>query len=200
MGELPPYNERMTWAAKEVAMRRGALITLAIVALGCWTSVPTVRAAGPSRQLDEEAIRQFVLDANSDAKYSAAYRTGNTDVLRESWGGEVLLTMQEDIANLRFAGQYLDPQLEGMDFERIEELGPGRVRVVTVERWLARLYQIGGAYLGYQRQTVENRYLVVRDGDAWHIIEADQEIRGGDPVFRPGEPDQGPAPGGQGPE
>ncbi len=77
-----------------------------------------------------------------------------------------------------------------MQFDHIEQLGPGRIRVVTVERWLARLYQIGGAYLGYQRQVVENRYLLARDGDAWHIIEADQEIQGGDPVFRPGEPEQ----------
>ena len=179
-------------------MRRGALITLTLAALGFWASIPPVRAAGPAPQLDEAMVRQFVQDANSDQYYSVAYRTGNTDILRESWGGEALLTMQDDIANLRFAGQYLDPQLEGMDFERIEELGPGRIRVVTVERWLARLYQIGGTYLGYQRQTVENRYLLARDGDQWHIIEADQDIRGGDPVFRPGEPDQGPAPGGQG--
>ncbi len=173
-------------------MRRGALITLALLALGFWTSIATARAAGPAPQIDENQIRQFVRDANSDAKYSAAYRSGNTDILRESWGGEVLLTMQEDISNLRFAGQYIDPQLEDMTFDRIEELGPGRVRVVTVERWLARLYQLNGTYLGYQRQIVENRYLVVRDGDTWHIIEADQDIRGGDPIVRPGEPDSGP--------
>lgn len=170
-------------------MRRAALTSLALLALSCWASSPAARAAGPAPQLDEAAIQQIVLDANSDAQYSVAYRTGNADILRESWGGEALLTMQEDIANLRFAGQYLDPQLEGMDFERIEELGPGRVRVVTVERWLARLYQISGTYLGYQRQTVENRYLLTQQGSDWLIIEADQDIRGGDPGFRPGEPE-----------
>ncbi len=75
-----------------------------------------------------------------------------------------------------------------MDFQDIEELGPGRVRVVTVEQWLARLYELDGTYLGYQHQTVENRYLVEQDGNNWYISEADQEIQGGDPVFRPGEP------------
>ena len=169
-------------------MRRSALIVTTLMVLGLWASAPPARAASPAPQLDEAAIRQFVLDANSDAGYSVAYRTGNTDILRQAWGGEVLLTMQEDIAGLRFAGQYLDPQLEDMQFERIEELGPGRVRVVTVERWLARLYQIGGTYLGYQRQIVENRYLLVRQDNQWLLIEADQDIRGGDPVFRPGEP------------
>jgi hypothetical protein len=169
-------------------MRRTALITVALLACSLWASVPIGRAAGPAPQLDEDMVRQFVLNANSDAQYSVAYRTGNTDILGQAWGGEVLLTMQEDIANLRFAGQYLDPQLEEMQFERIEELGPGRIRVITVERWLARLYQIGGTYLGYQRQIVENRYLLVRQGDQWLLIEADQDIRGGDPVFRPGEP------------
>jgi len=164
-------------------------MTLTLLAFGFWASIGIVRAAGPTPQVDEGMVRQFVTDANSDTYYSVAYRTGNTDILRESWGGEALLSMQEDIANLRFAGQYLDPQLEGIDFDRIEELGPGRVRVVTVERWLARLYQMGGTYLGYQRQTVENRYLMVLDNGVWHIIEADQEIRGGDPVFRPGEPE-----------
>jgi hypothetical protein len=173
-------------------MRRTALITIALMAWSLWASGPLARAAGPAPQLDEQTIRQFVLDANGDAQYSAAYRTGNTDILRQAWGGEVLLTMQEDIANLRFAGQYVDPQLEDMQFERIEELGPGRIRVVTVERWLARLYQLGGTYLGYQRQIVENRYLLAREDDRWLLIEADQDIRGGDPVFRPGEPDQGP--------
>jgi hypothetical protein len=170
-------------------MTRAALSILAFLALSFWTGSPAARAAGPAPQIDEAAIQQFVRDANSDALYSVAYRTGNTEILQQSWGGEALLTMQEDISNLRFAGEYLDPQLEGMDFERIEELGPGRVRVVTVEQWLARLYQISGTYLGYQRQTVENRYLLTQDGDQWHLIEADQEIRGGDPVFRPGEPD-----------
>jgi hypothetical protein len=158
-------------------MRRTALITVALLACSLWASVPIGRAAGPAPQLDEDMVRQFVLNANSDAQYSVAYRTGNTDILGQAWGGEVLLTMQEDIANLRFAGQYLDPQLEEM-----------RIRVITVERWLARLYQIGGTYLGYQRQIVENRYLLVRQGDQWLLIEADQDIRGGDPVFRPGEP------------
>jgi hypothetical protein len=180
-------------------MTHAVLIAIALMALSVSTSAPAVRAAQDTPQLDEATIRQIVRDANSDERYSVAYRTGNTDVLRQSWGGEVLLTMQEDIANLRFAGQYLDPQLEDMQFDRIEELGPGRIRVVTVERWLARLYQMGGTYLGYQRQVVENRYLLARDGDAWHIIEADQDIRGGDPVFRPGEPDQGAGAQDQGP-
>lgn len=179
-------------------MNRTALIALALLAVGFWASAPLAHAAGPVPQLDEDTIKQFVRDANSDAQYSVAYRTGNTDILRQMWGGEVLLTMQEDIANLRFAGQYLDPQLEDMQFDRIEELGPGRVRVITVERWVARLYQLGGTYLGYQRQIVENRYLLAQQGDQWLLIEADQDIRGGDPVFRPGEPDQAPGAAGSG--
>jgi hypothetical protein len=150
--------------------------------------VPASLRAAPALQVDEEAIRQTVLRANSDEIYSEAYRSGNAELLRAAWGGEALLDMEEDIAGLRRFGQYLDLTLEDMAFQRIEELGPGRVRAVTVERWLARLYQTGGEYLGYQRQVVENRYLVEQRGDTWLLTEADQEIQGGDPVFRPGEP------------
>ncbi|HEY7066236.1 MAG TPA: hypothetical protein VII06_32490 [Chloroflexota bacterium] len=170
-------------------MKHAAFLTL-ILLVTSWLGSGSLAHAQDTPTFNEDAIKQLVRDANSDAYYSVAYRTGNTDVLSETWGGEALLTIQEDIAAMRFGGQYIDPQLEDMEFDHIEELGPGRVRVVTTESWLARLYQIGGNYLGYQRQVVENRYLVVRDGDAWHIIEADQDIEGGDPVFRPGEPDQ----------
>ena len=168
-------------------MGRGLSI-IAVSALMCWAATPVVQAARPGAQIDEETIRQVVLRANSDTIYSEAYRTGNAELLRAAWGGEALLDMQDDIAGMRAMGQYLDPQLEGMDFQRIEELGPGRVRAITLERWLARLYQVGGTYLGYARQTVENRYLLERQGDGWIIIEADQDIQGGDPIFRPGEP------------
>ena len=75
-----------------------------------------------------------------------------------------------------------------MDFRRIETLGTGRVRVVTLERWLARLYQLDGVFVGSQRQTVENRYLLDYRDDGWYIVEADQEVQGAEPVPRPGGP------------
>jgi hypothetical protein len=164
------------------------LLGLALVLLGLTVLPPPLQAAAPTPQIDEDVIRQVVLRANSDEVYSQAYRTGNVDVLRAAWGGEALLDMEEDIAGLRRFGQYLDLTLEDLEFQRIAELGPGRVRAVTLERWLARLHQTDGTYVGYQRQVVENRYLLERQGDAWYITEADQDIQGGDPVFRPGEP------------
>ena len=169
-------------------MTRTALTILALILCTGWAATPMVGAAGPSTQVDEELMRQVVRRANSDPIYGEAYRTGNADLLRAAWGGEALLDMQDDIAALQMLGQYLDLTVEDMQFQRVAELGPGRVRVITLERWLARLHQADGTYVGYQRQLVENRYLVERQGDTWYIIEADQEIRGGDPVFRPGEP------------
>ncbi len=169
-------------------MPRAMLLPLALALLVLVAPPLATQAAGPLPQVDEEMVRQIVRHANSDEVYGQAYRTGNTDLLRAAWAGEALLDMQDDIAGLRALGQYLDLSLEDLEFRRIEELGPGRVRAVTVERWLARLYQTGGTYLGYQRQVVENRYLVERRGDAWYVTEADQEIQGGDPTFRPGEP------------
>jgi len=145
-------------------------------------------SAGPVAQVDEETIRQAVLRANSDPIYGDAYRTLNPNLLEAGWGGEALLDMRDDIGALLAVGQYLDLQPEDFSFERIDVLGPGRVRAVTLERWLARLYQVGGSYLGYQRQVVENRYLLERRGDDWVITEVDQDIQGGDPVFRQGEP------------
>ena len=169
-------------------MIRTALVALALTLGGGWLLPPVASGAGPTVQLDEEQIRQVVLRANSDPVYGEAFRTNNPDPLRAAWAGEALLDMQDDIQALRALGQYLDLQLENLEFRRIEELGPGRVRAVTVEHWLARLYQTDGTYLGYQRQVVENRYLLDRRGNDWYIIEADQEIEGGDPVFRQGEP------------
>ena len=169
-------------------MPHRVLIGLALALLSLAALPPGLQAAVPTLQVDEDVIRQVVTRANSDEIYSEAYRTGNSEVLRAAWGGEALLDMQEDIAGLRRFGQYLDLTLEDLEFRRIEELGPGRVRAVTVERWLARLYQTDGTYVGYQRQTVENRYLLERQGDAWYVTEADQEVQGGDPIFRPGEP------------
>ena len=144
-----------------------AVLTLVLLCL-----VPrAVVASAALAQFDEEVIREAILRANSDAIYAEAYRTLNPALLQAAWAGEALLDMEE-----------------GMEFQRIEPLGPTRVRAVTVERWLARLYQTDGTYLGYQRQEVENRYLLeYRDTD-WYIIEADQEVLSGDPVFRPGEP------------
>lgn len=158
-------------------------VTLALVAAPLFTAL-----AAPSPQVAEEVIREFVVYANSDEVYGEAYRTRNADLLRQAWAGEALLDMSDDIAGMRAMGQYLDLTLEDMQFRRIEELGPGRVRAITVERWLAQLYQQGGTPLGYQRQTVENRYLLERRGDSWFITEADQQIEGGDPTFRPGTP------------
>jgi hypothetical protein len=169
-------------------MTRAALVVLALVLWGGWLLTPVSSGAGPLVQLDEEQVREAVLRANSDAIYGEAYRTSNPELLREAWAGEALLDMQDDIQALRALGQYLDLQLEDIQFQRIQELGPGRIRAVTVEHWLARLYQTNGTYLGYQRQIVENRYLLDRRDTNWYIIEADQEIQGGDPVFRQGEP------------
>ncbi len=165
---------------------RGLALICLVGTLGAASAGPA--AASPGLQVDEEAVRQIVLRANSDGIYGEAYRAGNPALLREVWAGEALLDMEDDIAGLRALGQYLDLELEDVDFRRIEELGPGRVRAVTVERWIARLYQIGGQYLGFQRQVVENRYLLEHQAEGWYIVEADQEIQGGDPAFRPGEP------------
>jgi|DewCreStandDraft_1066081.scaffolds.fasta_scaffold46847_1 hypothetical protein len=163
--------------------------SLAVLALAVLCLVPRAAAAStPLYQFDEAVIREAILRANSDAIYGEAYRKLDPTLLQAAWAGEALLDMEEDIEALAALGQYLDLSLEGMEFRRIEPLGPTRVRAVTVERWLARLYQTDGTYLGYQRQEVENRYLLeYRDAD-WYIIEADQEVLGGDPVFRPGEP------------
>ena len=168
------------------------MMWVGLMALGLvvWWQGPLALAneAGPAVQLDEELVRDVVLRANSDVVYGQAYRASNPDLLQTAWAGEALLDIQEDILALQALGQYLDLQLEGLEFRRIQELGPARVRAITVERWLARLYQVDGAYLGFQRQVVENRYVVERRGDDWYVIEADQEIQGGDPVFRQGEP------------
>ena len=168
-------------------MLRTLLAGLALALVAMVTPTLISVAAEPQPQVAEEVIREFVQYANSDEVYGEAYRTGNPDLLRQAWAGEALLDMSEDIAGMRALGQYLDLTLENMDFRRIEELGPGRVRAVTVEGWLARLYQTGGTPLGFQRQVVENRYLLERRGDAWYITEADQQIEGGDPTFRPSE-------------
>jgi hypothetical protein len=169
-------------------MSRTLLLVLALTLAGASFSRGTPASAAPTPQLDEDALRAFVLEANSDALYSEAYRTLNPQLLARAWAGEALLDLYEDIAGLRGVGQYLDLLLEDVEFRRIQELGPGRVRVVTLEYWLARLYRADQTYLGYQRQVVENRYLVEQRGDNWFIIEADQTIEGGDPVFRQGEP------------
>ncbi len=73
-------------------MKRAALMSLLLCALGLLASAPMVRAAQDTLELDEDTIRQMVRDANSDALYSVAYRTGNTDTLSQAWGGEALLT------------------------------------------------------------------------------------------------------------
>jgi hypothetical protein len=169
-------------------MARALLLILALTITVPALSRGTLVAAAPVREVDENALRAFVVEANSDGLYSEAYRSLNPQLLTRAWAGEALLDLYEDIAGLRGVGQYLDLLLEDIEFRRIEELGPGRVRVVALERWLARLYRADQSYLGYQRQVVENRYLVEQRGDNWFIIEADQTIEGGDPVFRQGEP------------
>lgn len=145
-------------------------------------------AAAPAAQVDEEVVRAAVLRANSEGVYSEAYRTQDPSLLQSAWGGEALLDMQDDIAALASLGQYLDLTAEEISFRRIDQLGPTRVRAVTQERWLARLYRTDGSYLGYQRQVIENRYLLERRDDNWLIVEVDQDIQGGDPIFRQGEP------------
>jgi hypothetical protein len=165
-------------------------LVVVLVLLG-WLAVPRVPVAHGSesgQQASDEEIREVVRRANSDEIYGAAYRASNPDLLRAAWAGEALLDMSDDIQGLRTAGQYLDLRLENMDFRRIETLGPGRVRVVTVERWLAGLYQLDGAFVGSQRQTVENRYLLDYRDDAWYIVESDQEVQGTEPPPRPGGP------------
>jgi hypothetical protein len=164
---------------------------LVILALLGWLAVPRVPLAhgfAAAQQAGEDEIREVVRRANSDEIYGAAYRASDPELLRTAWAGEALLDMTDDIQGLRTVGQYLDLQLENMDFRRIEELGPGRYRVVTLERWLARLYQLDGVFVGSQRQTVENRYVLDYRANGWYIIEADQEVQGAEPVPRPGGP------------
>jgi hypothetical protein len=162
-----------------------------LLALLGWLAVPRIPVAHGSalgQQASDDEIREVVRRANSDEIYGAAYRASDPDLLRVAWAGEALLDMTDDIQGLRSVGQYLDLELENMDFRRIETLGAGRVRVVTLERWLARLYQLDGVFVGSQRQTVENRYLLDYRDDGWYIVEADQEVQGAEPVPRPGGP------------
>ncbi len=167
-------------------MRRAMLLLLVIVSC-CLFRASGARAA-PVADVDEDEIRAAVQRANSDEIYGEAYRTSNPDLLEAAWAGEALLDMRDDIDGLKAQNQYLDLQLEDMDVRQIEELGPGRVRAVTVERWLARLYQTNGVYVGFQRQSVENRYLLEQRDDGWYITEVDQEVQGADPLPRPGVP------------
>jgi hypothetical protein len=172
----------------EVTMFRAVMALLTVCLLAQSDGAITGRVVTAQAPDNEETLRTIVLLANSDGLYSEAYRRLDPELLANAWAGEALLDLQEDISALRQTGQYLDLTLENIDFERILELGPGRARVVTVEYWLARLYRNDQTYVGYQRQIVENRYLVEQRNDRWYIIEADQTIRGGDPVFRQGEP------------
>ncbi|SRR5579884_2175516 len=158
-------------------MIRSLLVVGTALGLVALFATPAVRAATPPAQVNEDEIREVVRRANSDAVYSEAYRQNNPALLESAWAGEALLDMQDDIEGLRAMNQYLDLQLENLDVESIDELGPGRVRVVTLERWLARLYQIGGTYVGAQRQTVENRYLLEQRDGTWYITEVDQEVQ-----------------------
>jgi hypothetical protein len=176
-GDRAYANNGWSRSIREENMIAALLVLAAVLGSLTLPTAPVIRAAAPPAQVDQDEIREVVRRANSDAVYSEAYRQSNPDLLRSTWGGEALLDMQDDIEGLRSMNQYLDLQLENLDFERIDELGPGRVRVVTVERWLARLYQTGGTYVGQQRQTVENRYLLDHRDGAWYIIEVDQEIR-----------------------
>src|SRR5437868_6265406 len=84
-----------------------------------WVSAVADTAA-PVAQIDEEAIRQAVLRANSDPIYGDAYRTLNPSLLEAGWGGEALLDMRDDIGALTAVGQYLDLQPEDFSFERID--------------------------------------------------------------------------------
>ena len=148
-----------------------------------------VSAHAPSQAVSaQEAAEAAVLRAHDESIYRAAYRSLDAGLLEGVWGGEALLDIQDDMTRLRMLGQYLDLELEELTILSRVSLGPRRVRVATREQWLVRLYHRDGVPLGYQRQTVENRYVVQQDGDAWRIVEVDQEITGGDRTLRPGEP------------
>jgi hypothetical protein len=167
-------------------MLRALFVILAVVA---WLRVPGSAAAlAPPAQADADAVAEAVRRANSDEVYGEAYRSLNGELLRSAWGGEALLDMLDDLDGLRAQQQYLDLTLEQLDIVRQDPLGPTRVRVVTLERWLARLYQTSGTYVGFQRQTVENRYLVDRRDDGWYIIEVDQSVQGSEAQPPPSGP------------
>jgi hypothetical protein len=184
MGPRDLYNVTAHWIA-EVQQMRALLMIAAVVGVLAMSDLVGAAAVPLGAQLNEDEVREVVRRANSDEIYGEAYRSANADLLRTAWAGEALLDMTDDIDGLKASGQYLDLQLESMDFRRIEPLGPARVRVVTLERWLARLYQANGVYVGVQRQTVENRYLLDRRDDGWYIIEADQDVQGTEPLPRP---------------
>jgi hypothetical protein len=161
-----------------------ALLLLSLLAL-------MVPAPAPAQAETDDLIgaaTAAVLHAHDERIYRQAYLTLDARPLEEAWGGEALLDMQEDLARLRAAGQYLDLQLEDLAFLQVAPLSAWRVRVVTREQWLVRVYQRDGQLLGHQRQIVDNRYVVQRDDATWRIVEVDQEIVGGDRTLRPGEP------------
>jgi hypothetical protein len=161
-----------------------ALLLLSLLAL----LVPAPARAQAEADELVDAATAAVLYAHDEQIYRHAYRTLDATPLAAAWGGEALLDMEEDLARLRAAGQYLDLQLEELAFLQVAPLSARRVRVVTREQWLVRVYQRDGQLLGHQRQIVDNRYIVQRDEATWRIVEVDQEIVGGDRTLRPGEP------------
>lgn len=143
-------------------------------------------AALASVQRDDavESAKAAVLRAHDESIYRQAYLARDAALLAQGWGGEALLDMQDDLARLRALGQYLDLQLESLEFLEALPLSPRRVRVVTREQWLVRVYLDSGQLLGQQRQIVDNRYVVQQDDDGWRIVEVDQEVKGGDVSLR----------------
>src|SRR5687768_9350890 len=97
-------------------MARALWLVLALTVAGGASSLGAPVSAGPGPQVDENALRAFVVEANSDALYSEAYRTLNPQLLTRAWAGEALLDLFEDIAGLRGVGQYLDLRLEDIEF------------------------------------------------------------------------------------
>ena len=173
----------MALEAIVLGMTLGATAVVSLVLAGV-----VALQAPPQAVSAQEAAEAAVLRAHDERVYRAAYRTLDASLLEVAWGGEALLDMQDDLARLRMLGQYLDLELEELTILNRVSLGPRRVRVATREQWLVRVYHREGVSLGYQRQTVENRYVVQQDGEVWRIVEVDQEITGGDRTLLPGEP------------
>ncbi|HLI26468.1 MAG TPA: hypothetical protein VKZ60_05325 [Chloroflexota bacterium] len=163
-------------------------LLLLLTGLGLLLRGPAPAAAQAEADERVAAATAAVLQAHAEHIYRQAYLTLDPTSLAEAWGGEALLDMQEDLARLRAAGQYLDLQLEDLTVLRAMPLGAQRVRVITREQWLVRVYQRDGQLLGHQRQLVDNRYVVQRDDATWRIVEVDQEVVGGDRTLQPGEP------------
>jgi hypothetical protein len=148
---------------------------------------PFVGLAGATPRSERAAIEAAVRQANSDAVWGQALRSGDPAPLAAAWEGDPLHYFSQEVLEFRARGLRLVSTLLELEFLEVALEGSDRARATTRERWLDLTCTEAGELRAERRPEVRVEYRLIRRADGWRVDGVEITLEGGSFDWTPTE-------------